>query len=101
MPFRKYAATPLDRNFREKLYRWARKLVCSDLAANRVVQRTIDVLCHDPELLEGRDVNETIFVLLRRYAFDENDRVASRISLGGHSVTAHRHETRAPADDHT
>lgn len=88
MPFRKYTATPLDPNFRENLYRYTRNLVCSDLAASRVVQRTIEVLCHEPELLDGGDVNETIFVLLRRHAFDENDLVASRISVSRHFVSA-------------
>ncbi len=49
MPFRKYTATPLDLHFRDDLHSWTRKLVCSHVAVNRVVQRTIDVLCNNPE----------------------------------------------------
>ncbi|NEI70929.1 hypothetical protein GR212_15200 [Rhizobium lusitanum] len=98
MPFRKYAATPLDPHFRENLFRFARKQVCSDLAANRVVQRTIEVLCHEPELLDGRDVNETIFALLRRHAFEETNLLASRTSKNSRYVFAQGAEKRISTD---
>ncbi len=73
MPFRKYASIPDDPNFREALSLWSRKLVRSEMVAKRVARRTIDVLCDDPSLLDGRDINEAIFKLLRRHAFDENE----------------------------
>lgn len=73
MPFRKYAAS--DPQFREALLQWARKFVNSDTAANRIVERTITVLCNKPELLDDRDVNEAVFSLLRRHAFDEIERL--------------------------
>ena len=73
MPFRKYASMPDDPNFREALVLWARKFARSETVAKRVVQRTIDVLCDNPSLLDGCDVNEAIFTLLRRHAFDENE----------------------------
>ena len=71
MPFRKFTSIPNDPNFREALLLWARQFVGSEAIARRVAQRTIDVLCDDPSLLDGRDVNEAIFTLLRRHAFDE------------------------------
>ncbi len=71
MPFRKFISIPNDPNFREALVLWARKFVRSEMGAKRVAQRTIDVLCDDPSLLDGRDINEAIFKLLRRHAFDE------------------------------
>jgi len=71
MPFRKYVSIPNDPGFREALKLWARKFVTSDIAARRAAQRTIDVLCDNPGLLDGRDINEAIFKLLRRHAFDE------------------------------
>jgi hypothetical protein len=71
MPFRKYASIPNDPGFREALILWARKFTTSDIAARRAAQRTIDVLCDNPSLLDGRDINEAIFKLLRRHAFDE------------------------------
>lgn len=80
MPFRKYAAIPHDPHFREALRSWARKFVLSDTAANRVVQRTINVLCNDPSLLDGPDINAAVFALLRRHAFDENEWTAVNIS---------------------
>ena len=73
MPFRKYASIPDDPVFREALLLWARKLVTSEAVAKRVAQRTVDVLCDDPSLLDERDVNEAIFKLLRRHVFDENE----------------------------
>lgn len=75
MPFSKYAATPSDPHFREALMLWARKFVGSDILANRIVERTISVLCNDPELLAARDVNQAVFALLRRHAFDEIEHV--------------------------
>lgn len=71
MPFRKYTSIPDDLDFREALLCWARKFVRSEAAARRVAQWTIDVLCDDPSLLDGPDINEAIFTLLRRHAFDE------------------------------
>ncbi|GES52209.1 hypothetical protein FBZ99_11778 [Rhizobium sp. ERR 1071] len=71
MPFRKYASIPDDPNFREALMVWARKFTRSEAVARRVTRRTIDVLCDNPSLLDGRDINEAIFMLLRRHAFDE------------------------------
>jgi hypothetical protein len=71
MPFRKYAFIPYEPGFREALILWARKFTTSDIAARRAAQRTIDVLCDNPSLLDGLDINEAIFKLLRRHAFDE------------------------------
>ncbi|TWB07982.1 hypothetical protein FBZ99_12232 [Rhizobium sp. ERR 1071] len=71
MPFRKYVSIPNDPGFREALILWARKFTTSDIAARRAAQRTIDVLCDNPNLLDGRDINEAIFKLLRLHAFDE------------------------------
>jgi len=71
IPFRKYASIPYDPNFREALLLWTRKFVRSDTGATRVTQRTIDVLRANPSLLDGRDINEAIFMLLRRHAFNE------------------------------
>jgi len=71
MPFRKYVSNPNDPGFREAMILWARKVTTSDIAARRAAQRTIDVLCDNPNLLDGRDINEAIFKLLRRHAFDE------------------------------
>ncbi len=71
MPFRKYASIPDDPNFREALLVWARKFAKSEAVARRLTQRTIDVLCDNPSLIDGRDINEAIFKLLRRHAFDE------------------------------
>ncbi len=73
MPFRKYASAPLDLHFREDLQRWAKKFVRSEVAAARIVERTISVLCDNPHLLDGPNINEDIFALLRRHAFDESD----------------------------
>ena len=71
MSFRKFVYIPNDPGFREALILWARKFATSDIAARRAAQRTIDVLCDNPNLLDGRDINEAIFTLLRRHAFDE------------------------------
>lgn len=71
MPFRKYASIPNDPDFREALVLWAGKFARSEMVAKRMAQRTIDVLCDNPSLLDGRDINEAIFKLLRRHAFDE------------------------------
>lgn len=71
MPFRKFTSIPNDPNFREALLLWARKFVRSEASARRVAQRTIDVLCDNPSLLDGRDINEAMLMLLRRHAFDE------------------------------
>lgn len=71
MPFRKFASIPDDPNFHEALVLWARKFARSEAAAKRVARRTIDVLCDNPSLLDGRDINEAILMLLRRHAFDE------------------------------
>jgi len=71
MPFQKYASIPNDLNFREALLLWTRKFVRSDTGATRVTQRTIDVLCANPSLLDGREINEATFMLLRRHAFNE------------------------------
>lgn len=73
---------PQDPQFRALLRQWARKFVDSDVAADRVVQRTINVICDSPVLLDGVPMNETLFALLRRYAFDENDLKASRQETG-------------------
>ncbi|WP_141683808.1 hypothetical protein [Rhizobium sp. AC27/96] len=67
-----------DTQLRAILHQWARKLVDADAAADRVVQRTINVVCDSPELLDGGRMNEALFALLRRYAFDENDLSMSR-----------------------
>ncbi|KAA1183894.1 hypothetical protein FP026_07690 [Rhizobium tropici] len=82
MPFRKYAFIPDDPNFREALVLWARKFAKSEAVAKRLAQRTIDVLCDNPSLLDGRDINEAIFKLLRRHAFDENELSSGQGSQG-------------------
>lgn len=69
-----------DPSLRAVLQVWARKLVDSDQAVDRVVQRTINVICDDPDILDGAQVNEALFAVLRRYAFDEKDLRASRQS---------------------
>lgn len=71
MPFRKFTSIPNDPNFREALLLWARTFVRSEAIARRVAQRTIDVLCDNPNLLIERDINKAIFSLLRRHALDE------------------------------
>lgn len=73
MLFRKYTSIPYNPNFREALVLWARKFVRSEAVANRIAQRTIDVLCDNPSLLDERDINDAIFMLLRRHAFDERE----------------------------
>ncbi|MGZ9721988.1 hypothetical protein [Rhizobium miluonense] len=73
---------PQDPQLRSLLRQWAEKLVDTDAAADRVVQRTINVICDSPELLDGARMNETLFALLRRYAFDENDLRASQQDKG-------------------
>lgn len=78
MPLPYSANMSLDPQLRALLRRWAMKLVDSDAAADRIVQRTINVVCDSPELLDGARMNEALFSLLRRYAFDENDLRASR-----------------------
>lgn len=82
MPLRSPSDMPQDPQLRALLRQWARKLVDSDAAADRVVQRTINVICDSPELLDGARMNEALFALLRRYAFDENDLNASRQDKG-------------------
>lgn len=76
------ADMPRDPQLRALLRQWARKFVDSDAAADRVVQRTINVICDSPDLLDGVQMNEALFALLRRYAFDENDLRASREATG-------------------
>lgn len=78
MPLHKSAEVQLDPHFRSILQGLAKKLVKSDVTANRIVQRTIDVLCDRPELLDGAHMSEAVLALLRRHAFDENDLNASR-----------------------
>ena len=79
MSLRPHQDLPLDLQLRSLLHQWARKLVNSDAAADRVVQRTINVICDDPDLLDGgAQMNEALFAFLRRYAFDENDIRGSR-----------------------
>ncbi|NLR97274.1 hypothetical protein HGP17_10565 [Rhizobium sp. P38BS-XIX] len=78
-------AAPRDPDFREALLRWARKFVGSDVAAIRIVERTINVLCNNPELLDVSDVNEAVFALLRRHAFDEIERLPG-VPLGSTST---------------
>ncbi|NLS21072.1 hypothetical protein HGP16_31730 [Rhizobium sp. P40RR-XXII] len=73
---------PQDPQLRALLRQWASKLVDSEVAADRVVQRTINVICDSPELLDGAQMNEALFAILRRYAFDENDLKASRQITG-------------------
>lgn len=87
MPFRKYRSIPHDPNFREDLFLWARKLVRSEATARRVAQRTIDVLCDNPSLLDGRDINEAMFMLLRRHAFDELEWSSEKDLLGSGAVS--------------
>lgn len=82
MPLRHPADTPGDPQLRALLRHWARKLVDSDAAADRVVQRTINVICDSPELLDGAQMNEALFAILRRYAFDENDLGTSQQDKG-------------------
>lgn len=78
MPVPLSASMPQDPQLRALLRQWAGKLVDSDAAADRVVQRTINVLCDSPELLDDAGMNEALFSLVRRYAFDENDLAASQ-----------------------
>lgn len=80
MPLPNSAEMAQDPSLRAVLQVWARKLVDSDQAVDRVVQRTINVICDDPDILDGAQVNEALFAVLRRYAFDENDLRASRQS---------------------
>ena len=80
MPLPKSAEMAQDPSLRAVLQVWARKLVDSDQAVDRVVQRTINVICDDPDILDGAQVNEALFAVLRRYAFEENDLRASRQS---------------------
>lgn len=82
MPLPDPSDVPQDPQLRALLRRWARKLVDSDMAADRVVQRTINVNCDSPDLLDGAQMNEALFSLLRRYAFDENDLASSRQTAG-------------------
>ncbi len=72
------ADKPQDPQLRALLHNWAGKFVDTDVAAERVVQRTINVICDSPDLLDGAKMNEALFSLLRRYALDENDLRASR-----------------------
>lgn len=78
MPLPRRSDLPQDPQLRALLCQWARKFVDSDAAIDRVVQRTINVICDSPDLLDGARMNEALFALLRRYAFDENDLRASR-----------------------
>ena len=87
MPFRKCASNPDDANFREALLLWAREFVGSEAAAKRVAQRTIDVLCDNPSLLDGRDINEAIFMLLRRNVFDEIELALGQDSQGDSALS--------------
>jgi len=82
VPLPNFPDMPQDSQLRAILRHWARKFVDSDAAADRVVQRTINVICDSPELLDGARMNEALFSLLRRYAFDENDLRASRQATG-------------------
>ncbi|NLS00807.1 hypothetical protein HGP17_28595 [Rhizobium sp. P38BS-XIX] len=82
MRLHKSAEVQLDPHFRSILQGLARKMVQSDVTANRIVQRTIDVLCDKPELLDGAHMSEAVLALLRRHAFDENDLNASREMTG-------------------
>lgn len=86
MPLSHSSDTPQDPQLRALLRVWAGKLVDSDAAADRVVQRTINIICDNPELLDGARMNEALFALLRRHAFDENDLGASRQSKGSVST---------------
>ncbi|MFK0161676.1 hypothetical protein [Rhizobium sp. NPDC090279] len=82
MPLQRPSDMPQDSQLRALLREWARKFVDSDAAADRVVQRTINVICDNPELLDGAQMNEALFALLRRYAFGENDLQASQQDKG-------------------
>lgn len=82
MPLPHSADIPGNPELRALLRQWAKKFVDSEAAAERVVQRTINVICDSPELLDGARMNEALFAILRRNAFDENDLRASRQAKG-------------------
>ncbi|AYG69337.1 MULTISPECIES: hypothetical protein [unclassified Rhizobium] len=86
MPVSRSTEMSLNRDLRPILLKWAKKFVESEAAADRVVRRTINVICDNPELLDGAHMNEALFALLRRYAFDENDLRTSRQSESAKSA---------------
>lgn len=88
MPPSRSTDMSLDRDLRPILLKWAGKFVESEAAADRVVRRTINVICDNPELLDGPHMNEALFALLRRYAFDENDLKTSRESESAKSAVS-------------
>ncbi|TXI02016.1 MAG: hypothetical protein E6Q76_16175 [Rhizobium sp.] len=80
MSLLKSVDAPRDLPLRDILQSWARKFVHSDLVAERIVERTISVLCEKPELLGDGQMNEELFALLRRHAFDENELRDTRLA---------------------
>jgi hypothetical protein len=67
----KPAKFPKDPTLRAMLRNWARRFLASETAVNRVVERTINVACDDPEILSGANMNDALFALLHRHALDE------------------------------
>ncbi|ENN85422.1 hypothetical protein RHSP_52460 [Rhizobium freirei PRF 81] len=86
MPLFNSADMQKDSRLHTLLRQWAGKFVDSDVAADRIVQRTINVICDNPDLLDGAQMNEALFALLRRYAFEENDLRASKQSQNAASI---------------
>ncbi|AYG69875.1 MULTISPECIES: hypothetical protein [unclassified Rhizobium] len=62
---------PKDPTLRAMLINRARRFLVSEAAVNRVVERTINVACDDPEIFDGANMNDALFALLHRHVLDE------------------------------
>ncbi|TWB07947.1 hypothetical protein FBZ99_12325 [Rhizobium sp. ERR 1071] len=68
---------PEDLSLHAILKNWARSYFNHEMAVERVVQRTISVLCEHPELLDGPDIGKALFAVLHANALDELRRCGS------------------------
>lgn len=65
------AQFPRDPALRAVLSNWARAFLANETSVNRVVERTINVACDDPEILNGTNMDDALFALLHRHALEE------------------------------
>jgi hypothetical protein len=77
MPLPRSADWPKDPSLRAILKNWARRYFNHEMAVERVVQRTISVVCEHPELLDGADVGKALLIVLHANALDELRRCGS------------------------
>lgn len=70
------------------LRNWARGFLANEAAINRVVERTINVACDDPEIFSGANMNDALFALLHQHALDEIHPTIARHSETEMSILA-------------